>query len=95
MKRVLVLMAVCLTVALFPRVAEAQVPPFFDRNPGLFDPEISIVNTGVVSDVQATVSADRRYVTLNMRPSSSNLVALREFAFQGDNNLPRGFAGDG
>ena len=90
--------AAVLTVILStPDRASAQVPPFFNGNPGLFDPEIDVVNTGVVNDVQATVSADRRYVTLNMRSSQSTLVALREFKFQGGaggGNLPQGFAGD-
>ena len=33
-------------------------------------------------DVQATVSADRKYVTLTLRPQLSTLLALREFTFQ-------------
>src|SRR6185437_11967419 len=33
-------------------------------------------------DAQATVSADRKYVTLNMRPQNSTLLALRAFNFQ-------------
>ncbi len=83
---------------LAPADARAQVPPFFDGAPGLFDPEVRVVNSGVVSDVGAVVSADRKYVTLNMRPSQSNLLALREFKFQGGGggnaDLPQGFAGD-
>jgi hypothetical protein len=99
MNRRLIAVAVCLASVWFPAAASAQVP-FFPRGAGLFDPEISIVNSGVVSDVAATVSADRKYVTLTMRSSNSELVALREFAFQsgggnnGNNNLPSGFAGD-
>jgi type II secretory pathway component GspD/PulD (secretin) len=38
-----------------------------------FDPEISVVNSGVVLDVEGTVSADRRYVTLTARPSLATL----------------------
>jgi hypothetical protein len=87
--------AVVLTAILFaPGRASAQVP-FFNRGAALFDPEISVLTTGVVNDVQATVSPDRKYVTLNMRPANAELVALRQFAFQvGAAALPQGFAGD-
>jgi hypothetical protein len=49
----------------------------------IFEPEISVVNSGAVLDAQATVSADRKYVTMTMRPSVSQLLALRTFQFQG------------
>src|SRR3954469_2812724 len=71
-------------MALLAPAARAQVqPPFF--NPGgvaAFTPEIDVVNSGVIQDVQAVVSADRKYVTMNMRPSASHLIALRDFTFQ-------------
>lgn len=79
--------------------ASAARKPFFNAAPaippgaGVFDPEISIVNTGVVHDVQATVSADRRYVTLNTRASVSDLREMNTFTFQAP-DLPAGFAGD-
>jgi hypothetical protein len=68
-------------ILLLTQSARAQVPFFF---PGAraFTPQISVVNTGIVNDVQATVSADRKYVTLTMRPQNSTLLALREFSFQ-------------
>jgi hypothetical protein len=68
-------------VLLLAQSAKAQVPFFF---PGAtaFTPEISIVNTGALLDAQATVSADRKYVTLTMRPQNSTLLALRSFNFQ-------------
>src|SRR5688500_18717394 len=56
--------------------------PFFSGVGGLFDPEIDVVESGVLNDVQATVSHDRKYVTLNMRPSNSDLLSLRSFTFQ-------------
>jgi hypothetical protein len=59
----------------------AQVP-FFFRGATAFTPEISVVSTGVLLDMQATVSADRKYVTLNARPQASTLLALRSFNFQ-------------
>ncbi len=34
-----------------------------------FDPEVSVLNTGVILDIEGTVSADRRYVTMTVRPS--------------------------
>lgn len=50
-----------------------------------FSPTVSILSTGVVLDVTATVSADRKYVTLTLRPQLSSLIALREFTFQQGN----------
>lgn len=44
-----------------------------------FDPETEFVNTGAVLDVQATVSSDRKYVTLTLRPQVATLLNLRNF----------------
>ena len=77
-------------ILLLAQSAHAQVRPFFGGATA-FTPEIGIVNTGVISDVQATVSADRKYVTLNMRPQNSTLLALRQFTFQ--NGAPMGNVG--
>jgi general secretion pathway protein D len=44
-----------------------------------FDPTISVVTTGVVLDVEGTISSDRRYVTMTLRPSLANLVSLTDF----------------
>lgn len=44
-----------------------------------FDPETEFVNTGAVLDVQATVSSDRKYVTLTLRPQVATLLTLRNF----------------
>jgi hypothetical protein len=94
MTRLLFLVVACAAGIAFAPAALAQVP-FFNQQAALFDPEISVVNTGVLNDVQATVSSDRKYVTLNMRASSSDLVALREFTFQTGSQvpLPTGFPG--
>jgi hypothetical protein len=94
MTRLLLLAVLCAAGMAFAPAARAQVP-FFNQGAALFDPEISVVNSGVLNDVQATVSADRKYVTLNMRASNSELVALREFTFQSGNQaaLPTGFPG--
>ncbi|MDP6152252.1 MAG: hypothetical protein QF785_02660 [Phycisphaeraceae bacterium] len=47
-------------------------------NTGGFDPTLSIVNAGAVLDVEGTISADRRYVTLTVRPSLASVVNIRE-----------------
>jgi hypothetical protein len=62
--------------------AAAQAPPFFNGGGGIFDPEIDVIESGMLLDVQATVSADRKYVTLTPRIQNTDLVAIREFAFQ-------------
>jgi general secretion pathway protein D len=49
---------------------------------GIFDPEISTVQSGVLLDVSATVSADRKYVTMTLRPQLAQLLQLAEFTFQ-------------
>jgi hypothetical protein len=72
-------------------VARAQVAPIFGGGAIAYQPEIGVVNTGVLNDVQATVSPDRKYVTLGMQPQSSNLIALHEFAFGQQTN--QGFVG--
>lgn len=82
MKQTHLLVAAAVTVLLASTRAEAQVPPFFNGGGGIFDPEISVVQSGVLLDAQAVVSADRKYVTLNMRAQNAELLALREFAFQ-------------
>ncbi len=43
------------------------------QNTGSATPTVSSVQAGVVLDVEGTASADRRYVTLTLRPSLANL----------------------
>lgn len=76
-------------------VAPAQaVPPFFSPGVASFEPEIGIVQSGVVQDVQAVVSPDRKYVTLNMQVQNTNLLALHDFTFQtAPTAAPLGVAG--
>jgi hypothetical protein len=59
----------------------------------IFEPEIGIVNSGVAMDAQATVSADRKYVTMNMRAAQSQLLALHTFQFQSVGNGLGGVVG--
>lgn len=54
-------------------------------------PQTQAVNEGAVLDVQGTVSADRRYVTMTLRPGVGRLLALERFNFAG----PNFFAGAG
>ena len=48
-----------------------------------FDPEIDVVSDGIVLDVEATISADRRYVTMTARPSLAQLTNIRNFVIVG------------
>ena len=74
--------------------AGAQVvPPFFSPGVASFEPQIGIVQSGVVQDVQAVVSPDRKYVTLNMQVQNTNLLALRDFTFQTAGTAPLGVVG--
>ena len=84
--------AVVFVTFLAAQPAAAQVP-FFGRGAGI-DPEIGVVQSGVLNDVQATVSADRKYVTMTTRLSHAQLLSLQNFAFQiGNGGLPGGFVG--
>lgn len=78
------LAVVCVTVIVLlplsaPRAA-AQAP--FFGGAAIFDPEIDVVESGMILDAQATVSADRKYVTITSRVQNAQLLAIREFAFQ-------------
>jgi len=46
------------------------------------------VSSGVLLDVQATVSADRKYVTLTLRPQLAQLLSLATFNVQGASSAP-------
>ena len=78
--RLPIIMLVGAAALVCPAVSRGQA--FFNPGVSSFTPEISVVNTGVLNDVQATVSPDRRYVTLAMRPQNSQLLNLFEFTFQ-------------
>ena len=94
MKRTAIIVpaALFLLTCLATRPAAAQVP-FFGAGAGIFDPEIGVVQSGVLNDVQAVVSADRKYVTLTMRPNQAQLLSLNEFVFQAGNGAPQGLVG--
>ena len=85
--------AVTVLLSLSAQTANAQ--PFFGGGAGIFDPEISVVQSGVIFDAQATVSADRKYVTLTTRLQNAQLLSLSEFAFQTGGPVPPGQVGGG
>jgi general secretion pathway protein D len=58
------------------------------NNSSSFEPTIDVVSSGVLLDVQATVSADRKYVTLTLRPQLAQLLNLFTFNFQGAGSGP-------
>jgi general secretion pathway protein D len=63
------------------RAYVSDLTPTVAQGAVAFDPEISTVESGVKLDVQATVSSDRKYVTLTLRPELSTLVNLFTFSF--------------
>jgi general secretion pathway protein D len=67
-----------------PYVSDLQ--PVVGTQAVAFDPTISTVNSGVMLQVQATVSADRKYVTMTLQPTLQTLLALVNFSFQQSNN---------
>jgi hypothetical protein len=76
--RILVL-AGALALFLTARAHAQQVPPFFGGPVSGYDVEIGIIDAGAILDAQPVVSSDERYVTINARPSNSNLIALQTF----------------
>jgi hypothetical protein len=73
-------------------VSAQQTPPFF--SPGVaYAPEIGVVETGTLLDAQASVSADRKYVNLNMRPQVSTVVRIDTHAWGGSTQLAPGLVG--
>jgi general secretion pathway protein D len=64
------------------RAYVSNLTPVVSTGISSFAPTIGIVQSGVLLDVQATVSADRKYVTLTMRPQLATLLDLASFTFQ-------------
>jgi len=46
-----------------------------------FNPTLSVTQSGVVLDVEGTISADRRYVTMTVRPSLATIAEIRRVEF--------------
>jgi type II secretory pathway component GspD/PulD (secretin) len=60
----------------------SDLEPVVAQNAVAFNPTVALFPSGVVLDVQATVSADRKYVTLTLRPTLTTLLQLLPFTFQ-------------
>lgn len=78
-------------LALLAAATDARAQNFFGGGAASFDPEIDIVESGALLDAQATVSHDRKYVTITAQPQLSRLLSLQPFAFQGSGTV--GFGG--
>lgn len=63
----------------------SQLQPVVAGGAAAQAPQTQTVNEGAVLDVQATVSSDRRYVTMTLRPGVGRLNALETFQFAGAN----------
>ncbi|MFK7883267.1 MAG: hypothetical protein AB8F26_03670 [Phycisphaerales bacterium] len=66
----------------------SDLTPVTSDSSGAFDPVINVVSEGVLLDIEGVVSADRRYVTLNVR------TAISEVEF-GEDRTVQGAAGGG
>ncbi len=64
----------------------SDLTPVVGQNSQAFDPEIDVIQSGVVLDVSATVSADRKYVTLTLRPQLSRIIQIQSFPVFGGTN---------
>ena len=64
------------------RAYVSNLTPVVSTGISSFAPTVSIVQSGVLLDVQATVSADRKYVTMTLRPQLATLLDLASFTFQ-------------
>jgi general secretion pathway protein D len=64
------------------RAYVSDLTPVVGNGVVAFSPTIDVINSGVLLDVQATVSSDRKYVTLTLRPQLAELLGLFEFTFQ-------------
>ncbi len=51
----------------------------YDVVQGQYDPIISILSYGTVLDVQAIASADKKYITLTLRPTNAQVTSWRRF----------------
>lgn len=66
----------------FPYVEDIKVVPGAGGDTR-YVPQIEVVNAGTVLDYQATVSADRRYATLTLRPKLSAVAGLENIPWAG------------
>lgn len=57
----------------------ANIEPVVSENATAFRPQIATVATGSVLDVEGTVSADKRYVNMTLRPTISTINGFTEY----------------
>jgi len=69
----------------------AALTPVVGDNAGAFEPRIDTARTGRSLDVQATVSADRRYVTMTIRTYTQVFGEFRTVFFGGSSTVGSGF----
>ncbi len=86
-------LAVALGLILSAPALAQTAPPFIGGPVTVFDIEIGIIDSGTLLDAQAVVSQDRRYVTINARPTNSGLLALQDFQTQQIAVAAQGFVG--
>lgn len=72
----------------------SQLNPVVGQGAVAQAPQTATVSSGASLDVQGTVSADRRYVTMTLRPSLSRLLDLQTIPFSGG-AAGGGFGGGG
>ncbi len=51
----------------------------YDVNQGQYDPIVSTLSYGTVLDVQAIASADKKYITMTLRPTNAQVRSWRRF----------------
>lgn len=73
------LSAILISIGVASASRSACAQQFFGGGVVAFDPEISTVSSGVVMDVQPTVTYDRKYVNINMQAQDSRVIALHNF----------------
>jgi|SRR5580658_3771617 hypothetical protein len=71
--------------------AQDGVTPFFFPGSIGYEATISTVTSGPFLAEQSIVSADRRYVTINVNVNNNGLVALTPYTFA---TVPNGYVGE-
>ncbi|HLL90008.1 MAG TPA: hypothetical protein VK324_11965, partial [Tepidisphaeraceae bacterium] len=64
------------------RTYVSNLTPVVGQGSSSFRPTIDTIDSGVSLSVQATVSADRKYVTMTLQPQLSQLLNLFNYTFQ-------------
>jgi general secretion pathway protein D len=54
----------------------------YDATGAVYDPVVSTIMTGTVLDIRPTVSHDRRYITLNLKPATADNLRFTPFAIE-------------